>query len=174
MTAKYGVEIDSLVLENLSVPPEVEEAIDKKAGMAAIGDLNDYVKLQIGRGMESGGSGAGGSRRELRLAARLDALLELLPDLEEGCALRRDLDLGTGLGIAPLARLADLDLEAAEAANLDPIAAAKRLGHAVEDRVDHGLRILLGDVRDARRDALDQITLGHTGELPPFLRVEQD
>jgi len=65
MKAKYGVEIDSFVLENLSVPPEVEEAIDKKAGMAAIGDLNDYVKLQIGRGMESGSSGAGGMATEM-------------------------------------------------------------------------------------------------------------
>ncbi len=34
------------------MPPEVEEAIDKRSSMAAVGDLNDYVKFQMGQGME--------------------------------------------------------------------------------------------------------------------------
>jgi excisionase family DNA binding protein len=63
--AKYGLEISSFILENLSLPPEVEEAIDKRSGMAAVGDLNDYVKYQLGQGMESGGGGAGGMATEM-------------------------------------------------------------------------------------------------------------
>src|SRR6476469_1771023 len=31
---KYGLEISSFILENVSVPPEVEQAIDKRSGMA--------------------------------------------------------------------------------------------------------------------------------------------
>jgi len=62
---KYGLEIDSFILENLSVPPEVEEAIDKRSSMAAVGDLNDYVKYQLGQGMETGGGGAGGMATEM-------------------------------------------------------------------------------------------------------------
>ena len=40
---KYGIELTSFVLENVSVPPEVEQAIDKRSGMAAVGDLNDFI-----------------------------------------------------------------------------------------------------------------------------------
>ncbi|WP_397384176.1 SPFH domain-containing protein, partial [Prosthecobacter sp.] len=43
---KYGIEITSFILENASVPPEVEAAIDKRSSMGAIGNLNDYVKFQ--------------------------------------------------------------------------------------------------------------------------------
>lgn len=62
--AKYGVEIASFILENVSVPPEVEEAIDKRSSMAAVGNLNDYVKFQMAQGMEKGGS-AGGAATEM-------------------------------------------------------------------------------------------------------------
>ncbi len=66
VTAKYGIEIASFIVENVSVPPEVEEAIDKRASMSAVGNLNDYVKYQLAQGMEAGGSGgAGGMATEL-------------------------------------------------------------------------------------------------------------
>jgi excisionase family DNA binding protein len=57
-TGKYGIEIASFILENASVPPEVEAAIDKRSSMSAIGNLNDYVKFQMAEGMAKGG-GAG-------------------------------------------------------------------------------------------------------------------
>src|SRR3954452_6858561 len=62
--AKYGVELGSFILENVSVPEEVEKAIDKRSSMAAVGNLNDYVKFQMGQGMEKGGS-AGGVATEM-------------------------------------------------------------------------------------------------------------
>ncbi|MEY4483048.1 MAG: hypothetical protein RL693_500, partial [Verrucomicrobiota bacterium] len=58
LTAKYGIEFPSFILENVSVPPEVEAAIDKRSSMGAIGNLNDYVKFQMAEGMAKGG-GAG-------------------------------------------------------------------------------------------------------------------
>ncbi|MFN8094801.1 MAG: SPFH domain-containing protein [Vicinamibacteria bacterium] len=61
---KYGLEMTSFVLENVSVPPEVEQAIDKRAGMAAVGNLNDFVKYQMAQGMEKG-AGAGGIGAEM-------------------------------------------------------------------------------------------------------------
>jgi len=60
MTGKYGVEISSFIVENVSVPPEVEQAIDKRSSMAAIGNLNDYVKLQMADSMTQPGGGGGG------------------------------------------------------------------------------------------------------------------
>ena len=62
--AKYGLEITSFILENVSVPPEVETAIDKRSSMSAVGNLNDYVKFQMAQGMEKGG-GSGGAATEL-------------------------------------------------------------------------------------------------------------
>ena len=56
VTAKYGILIASFIIENVSVPAEVEQAIDKRSSMAAIGNLNDYVKFQMAQGMEKGGS----------------------------------------------------------------------------------------------------------------------
>lgn len=58
MIAKYGIEIDSFLVENVSVPPEVEAAIDKRSSMGAIGNLNDYVKFQMAESLtKSGGDG---------------------------------------------------------------------------------------------------------------------
>jgi excisionase family DNA binding protein len=65
MTGKYGIEISSFVLENASVPPEVEKAIDARSSMGAVGNLNDYVKFQMAQGMATGGGGAGGTAAEL-------------------------------------------------------------------------------------------------------------
>jgi excisionase family DNA binding protein len=62
--AKYGLAMTSFILENVSVPPEVEQAIDKRSSMGAIGNLNDYVKFQMAQGMEKGGS-AGGVATEM-------------------------------------------------------------------------------------------------------------
>src|SRR4051812_32112804 len=64
ISAKYGIEMASFILENVSVPPEVETAIDKRSSMAAVGNLNDYVKFQMAQGMEKGG-GAGGVATEM-------------------------------------------------------------------------------------------------------------
>jgi excisionase family DNA binding protein len=63
---KYGLELGSFIVENVSVPPEVEEAIDKRASMAAVGNLNDFVKYQMGKGFEGGGgTGPAGTAAEL-------------------------------------------------------------------------------------------------------------
>ena len=65
-TTKYGIEFTSLIVENISLPPEVEQAIDKRSSMAAVGNLNDYVKFQVAQGMaQPGGAGPGGFATEM-------------------------------------------------------------------------------------------------------------
>ncbi|HTR58303.1 MAG TPA: SPFH and helix-turn-helix domain-containing protein [Casimicrobiaceae bacterium] len=60
-TSKYGLQVTSFVVENVSVPAEVEQAIDKRSSMAAVGNLNDYVKFQMAQGLEkTDGGGVGG------------------------------------------------------------------------------------------------------------------
>ncbi|MGE0594265.1 MAG: SPFH domain-containing protein [Vicinamibacterales bacterium] len=65
VSAKYGLEITSFIIENVSVPPEVEAAIDKRSSMSAIGNLNDFVKYQMALGFQEGGGGAAGTAAEL-------------------------------------------------------------------------------------------------------------
>src|SRR4029434_838979 len=66
VTTKYGLEITSFIVENVSVPPEVEQAIDKRRSMAAVGNLNDYVKFQMAEAMAKGeGSGMANTAAQL-------------------------------------------------------------------------------------------------------------
>jgi excisionase family DNA binding protein len=58
---KYGIEFATFILENVSVPPEVEAAIDKRSSMAAVGNLNDYVKYQLAQNIGQPGGGGGGA-----------------------------------------------------------------------------------------------------------------
>lgn len=62
--SKYGLELTAFVVENVSVPPEVEQAIDKRSSMAAVGNLNDFVKFQLGQGLQMGGGGVAGAAAE--------------------------------------------------------------------------------------------------------------
>ncbi len=66
---KYGITVPSFILENCSVPPEVEAAIDKRSSMSAIGNLNDYVKYQMAQGLAQPGAGGGvaGSAAEVAM-----------------------------------------------------------------------------------------------------------
>ncbi len=68
ITVRYGLAITSFIVENVSVPAEVEAAIDKRSSMAAIGNLNDYVKLQMADGLAKGtGGGPGGAAAEIAM-----------------------------------------------------------------------------------------------------------
>ena len=60
VSSQYGITITNFVVENVSVPPEVEQAIDKRSSMAAVGNLNDYVKFQMAQSIGQGGGEGGG------------------------------------------------------------------------------------------------------------------
>ncbi len=67
---KYGLQIPSFVIENVSLPEAVEQAIDKRTGMTAIGNLNDYIKFQMAEGLSRGDS-AGIANTAAQLGAGL-------------------------------------------------------------------------------------------------------
>lgn len=69
LSASYGLELTAFVLENVSVPPEVEQALDKRAGMSAVGRLDDFVKYQMAQGMGAGGGGGGAAGMAAEMAA---------------------------------------------------------------------------------------------------------
>ena len=58
---EYGLEIPQLYIVNVSVPEEVERALDARASMHAIGDLNAFQAYQLGNAMpEAAANPAGG------------------------------------------------------------------------------------------------------------------
>ena len=57
VTGKYGIEISSFIVENVSLPAEVEQSIDKRSSMAAVGNLNDYIKFQMAESLAKGEGG---------------------------------------------------------------------------------------------------------------------
>jgi len=48
----YGLELTKFLVENVSFPPAVEEAIDKRNSMGVIGNLDNYMKFQTANAME--------------------------------------------------------------------------------------------------------------------------
>ena len=70
LTEKYGLALASFVVENVSLPPEVEQALDKRSSMAAIGNLTEFVKYQMGLGIEHGaGAGVAGIGAQMAVGA---------------------------------------------------------------------------------------------------------
>ncbi len=57
---EYGLEVTKLLIENISLPLEVEEALDKKSSMGIVGNLDNYVKFQTAQAMEAAAKNQGG------------------------------------------------------------------------------------------------------------------
>jgi membrane protease subunit (stomatin/prohibitin family) len=61
----YGLEVTKFYIENISLPPEVEAAMDKRAQMGALGNVDQYMKFQAADALrdaaqnEGGGAGLG-------------------------------------------------------------------------------------------------------------------
>jgi membrane protease subunit (stomatin/prohibitin family) len=55
-----GLQLASLYVENISVPEEVEKALDKKATMGIYGDLNNYTKFQAAEALRDAAQNTGG------------------------------------------------------------------------------------------------------------------
>ncbi|MCS6969270.1 MAG: SPFH domain-containing protein [Cytophagales bacterium] len=62
---QYGVEIVQVLVENISLPAEVEAILDKRSSMGLLGNLDQYAKFQAANAIEkaaenpSGGMGIG-------------------------------------------------------------------------------------------------------------------
>ncbi len=61
----WGLEVTKFYVENISLPPEVEAAMDKRASMGALGNVQTYAQFQAADAMrdaaqnEGGGAGLG-------------------------------------------------------------------------------------------------------------------
>lgn len=57
----YGLEITTMLVENISLPPAVEEALDKRTSMGVVGDLGKYMQFQAAEAMRDAANAPGGT-----------------------------------------------------------------------------------------------------------------
>lgn len=56
----YGIALTAILVENISLPPEVEQILDKRTSMGIIGDLGAYSQFQAAQAMEKAAENPGG------------------------------------------------------------------------------------------------------------------
>ncbi len=57
----YGIELTKFLVENISLPPEVEAAMDKRTSMGVIGNLGAFTQYQTAMGIEDAAKNPGGN-----------------------------------------------------------------------------------------------------------------
>ena len=105
--ADYGLQLSKLLIENISLPATVSEALDKRTSMGMIGNLDQYLQYQTGVAMETAAANPGGGSSE---------------------------GIGMGVGLAMANRMSDsLSAPAAPAAPKPPPVPSATLYHVAED-----------------------------------------
>jgi len=57
---ELGLELTKFLIENISLPPEVEAALDKRSSMGIVGNLGAYAQFQAANAMEKSAENPGG------------------------------------------------------------------------------------------------------------------
>jgi excisionase family DNA binding protein len=126
---KYGLEITSFVCENVSVPPEVEKAIDARGAMTTIGDMGEYIRYQMANAAGEGKAGTMGFGAEFATALALGQQMVNQP----GGVVGANPNAPKGM-VPPQGTPSNAAAQtAAVAALFSPAEVAKRLGVAESD-----------------------------------------
>ena len=59
--APLGLKLSSFVIENISLPEEVQKAMDQRTSMAVVGDLNQYTQFQAAAAMRDAANNQNGA-----------------------------------------------------------------------------------------------------------------
>ncbi len=57
---EIGLTLTKFLIENISLPPEVEAVLDKRSGMGIVGNLGAYAQFQAANALEAAADNAGG------------------------------------------------------------------------------------------------------------------
>lgn len=57
---EYGLTLTKFLIENISLPPEVEQMLDKRTSMGIVGDMNRYTQFQAAQAIEAAANNPGG------------------------------------------------------------------------------------------------------------------
>lgn len=58
---EYGLTLTKFLVENISLPTEVEQMLDKRSSMGILGNLNQYAQFQAANAMEQAAKNGGGA-----------------------------------------------------------------------------------------------------------------
>ncbi len=110
---EYGLELTRILVENISLPPAVSEALDKRTSMGMTGNLDQYLQYQTGVSMQAGAQNSGGGASD---------------------------GIGMGIGLAMANRMNDsLSTSGVASAHPPPIpTSAQPVFHLVADGAAHG------------------------------------
>ncbi len=88
---EYGLELTKLLVENISLPTEVEQALDKRSSMGIIGNLNQYGQFQAATAMEAAAKNPGGGANEglglgmgMAMAQQMGQMFNQQPGQQQG------------------------------------------------------------------------------------------
>ena len=59
--APLGIKVENVVIENISLPEEVEKAMDRRTSMGVVGDLNKYTQFQAAEAMRDAANNQNGT-----------------------------------------------------------------------------------------------------------------
>jgi len=104
--AEYGLQLSKVLIENISLPDKVSEALDKRTSMGMIGNLDQYLQYQTGVSMETAAANPGGGSSE---------------------------GIGMGVGLAMANRMSDGLSSSTPAAPKPPPVPSATLYHVAED-----------------------------------------
>ncbi|TDD07160.1 SPFH domain-containing protein [Nonomuraea diastatica] len=77
--AGVGIAIPTFTIENISLPPEVERALDKRSQMGIVGDLGQYARFQAAEALENAGGAGEGMGLGVGIAAGQQMAAALAP-----------------------------------------------------------------------------------------------
>jgi membrane protease subunit (stomatin/prohibitin family) len=59
---ELGIELTKFLVENISLPEEVEKALDKRTSMGVLGDMNKYTQFQFAEALKAGAENPSGGK----------------------------------------------------------------------------------------------------------------
>lgn len=94
----YGLDMTKFLISNISLPPEVEEALDKRSSMGIIGNLNQYTQFQAANAMEnaSKNESGGGAAEGMGLGMGFGMANQMMGAMNQGTQAQQQQNQGGG------------------------------------------------------------------------------
>ncbi|WP_027468156.1 SPFH domain-containing protein [Deefgea rivuli] len=166
--AKYGLELDNFAVENISLPEELQKAIDTRITMGMIGDMGKYTQYQTANAIplaaqnEGGMAGIGASLAagvgmgQMMAGAMNTALnpsAQAAP--QAGVAVGAGIDGGMGVGVIAGNSQQAIPAATTQAVAIDPNSPQAKLGQ-LKGLLDQGL-ISQADYDSAKAEVLKKL-----------------
>jgi len=86
MFAEFGLALDSFVVENLSLPEELQKMLDTRVGMNMIGDMGRFTQFQVANSMPiaAGNEGGGAAGIGVGLGAGMAMAQQMMNSMNPG------------------------------------------------------------------------------------------